>query len=130
MKLKTIKQTVIFKHVIPQQLYDALMTSKQHAQFTGEKAKISTKVGGKFTAYADYISGKNLELVPGKTIVQLWRGSDWPAGEYSTVTFSFKKLTTGTQLTFVQKEVPVNFYADIKQGWKDFYWQPLKEFFK
>lgn len=130
MKPKIITQTVTFKRVTPQQLYDALMTSKQHSQFTGDKAKISTKVGGKFTAYDGYISGKNLELVPGKKIVQLWRGSDWPAGEYSTVTFSFKKLTTGTQLTFVQKEVPVEFYTDIKQGWKDFYWQPLKEFFK
>lgn len=128
LKAKIIKQTVTF-NVAPAKVYAALLDSKLHAKFTGEKAKMSTKVGGKFTAYGDYITGKNLELVPNKKIVQLWRGADWPDGVYSTATFEFSKVAGGTKMIFTQTGVPVDSYEDIKQGWKDFYWERMKELF-
>jgi len=30
-------------------------------------------------------------------------------------------------MTFTQSDVPVKFYEDIKQGWIDYYWTPMKE---
>ena len=62
----------------PQKLYAALMESQLHAKFTGAKAAISTRVGGTFSAGGGFIQGVNLELVPGKRIVQAWRGKNWP----------------------------------------------------
>ena len=62
MKTKTIRQSVTFK-TSPHVIYEMLMDSRKHAKFTGEKASISRKIGGKFTAYAGYIHGVNLNLV-------------------------------------------------------------------
>jgi activator of HSP90 ATPase len=125
-KMKTIRQSVTFK-TIPHEVYEALMDSRKHARFTGAKARISRKVDGKFTAYDGYIEGVNLNLVPDKKIVQSWRGSDWPEGHYSRATFSLKKVKNGTHLTFTQSGVPDQYYNDIKQGWHDYYWRPMKE---
>jgi activator of HSP90 ATPase len=104
-----------------------LMDSRKHSKFTGAKASISRKVGGKFSAYGKYIQGINLELVPARRIVQSWRGSDWPKGHHSKVTFSLKKVENGTRLTIRQSGLPEKYYKDINQGWRDFYWKPMKE---
>ena len=50
MKTKTLQQTVMFK-ASPRQVYDMLMDSKKHQSLSGQRAKISRKVGGKFTAW-------------------------------------------------------------------------------
>jgi activator of HSP90 ATPase len=126
MKTKTVRQSVTFK-TSPHVVYEMLMDSRKHAKFTGEKAAISRKIGKKFTAYAGYINGVNLDLVPNKKIVQSWRGSDWPEGHYSKVTFSLKKVKSGTRLTFRQSGVPGEHYKDINQGWRNHYWKPMRE---
>ena len=125
-KTKTIRQSVTFK-ASPREIYEALMDSRKHARFTGAKAKISRKVNGRFTAYDGYIEGVHLDLVPGKKIVQSWRGSDWPEDHFSKATFSLQKIKTGARLTFTQSGVPVQHYRDIRQGWRDYYWKPMKE---
>jgi activator of HSP90 ATPase len=122
---KTIRQTATFK-ASPHAVYEILMDPKKHAELTGGEAKISRKAGGKFTLYGGDIEGTNLELVPDQKIVQSWRYSDWPEGHYSTATFSLEEVDQGTRLTFTQTDVPDDKYADIKQGWKDFYWTPMK----
>jgi activator of HSP90 ATPase len=121
---KTIRQSVTFK-ASPREIYEMLMDSRQHAKFTASKARISRKAGGKFTAYDGYIEGTNLELVPNKKIVQSWRGSDWPEGHYSKATFTLTKVKGGTRLVFTQSGVPDQQYESIKQGWRDFYWNPM-----
>ena len=126
MKTKTIRQSVTLK-TSPHVIYEMLMDSRKHATFTGEKARISRKIGGKFNAYDGYIKGVNLDLVPDKKIVQSWRGSDWPEGHYSKVTFSLQKAKSGTRLTFRQSGVPEEHYKDINQGWRDHYWKPMQE---
>ena len=65
--------------------------------------------------------------MPNQKIVQSWRGSDWPQGHYSTATFSLGEAKGGTRLTFAQTGVPDEFYESISQGWRDFYWEPMKE---
>jgi activator of HSP90 ATPase len=126
MKTKTIRQSITFKASL-HEVYEALMDSRKHARFTGAQARISRKAGGKFTAYDGYIEGVNLNLVPDKKIVQSWRGSDWPEDHYSMATFSLKKFKNGTHLTFTQSGVPDQYYHDISQGWRDYYWKPMKE---
>ena len=122
---KMIRQSVTF-HATAKEVYEALMDSRKHSKFSGQQAVISRKVGGGFTAYGDYISGKNLELVANKRIVQEWRGSDWAEGVHSTVTIGLKAVKAGTLLTFTQSGVPDDQYASIKRGWIEFYWNPMK----
>jgi activator of HSP90 ATPase len=126
MATKTIKQTVEIK-VAPKVVYDAFMTSKTHSKFTGAPAKISNKVGGKFSVWDGYAEGENVELIPGKKIVQTWRASDWPEGSDSKITITFTKKGNGTKLSFIQTGVPADFFDDIKQGWTNYYWTPMKQ---
>ncbi len=126
MKTRTIRQSVTIK-ATPHDVYEALMDSKKHSTLTGDKAVISREVGGKFSAFDEYAEGVNLELVPDKKILQTWRASDWPEGISSKVTFALKAAAGGTQLTFLQTGVPEEFAGDVSQGWRDYYWAPLKE---
>lgn len=123
---KTIKQTVEIK-ADPNDVYKAYMDPKQHSKFTGASAKISPKVGGKFSVWDGYAEGENLELEPGKKIVQTWRASDWPEGAVSKITIKLAKKGKGTKLTFTHTGVPADFVDDIKQGWIEYYWEPMKE---
>jgi activator of HSP90 ATPase len=122
---QSIRQSVLFK-ATPHDVYEALMDSGRHAEFTGDEAAISRVVGGPIMAYGGYITGRNLELIPDEKIVQIWRASDWPAEQQSTVTFTMSVEEGGTRLTFVQEGVPDEQRADIEQGWIDYYWTPMK----
>ena len=133
MEIKTIRQSVTFS-ASPKEIYDMLMDSRKHAKFTGAKAKISDKVGGSFTAWDGYIIGKNVELVPGKKIVQMWRSDEegWPKDHFSKITYH---LTAGskkgtTKLTFSQSGLPAKVVKSITSGWKEYYWEPMKEYLK
>ena len=61
MKTKTIRHVVIFR-ATPHNIYEMLMDSRMHTNFTQHKANISRKVGGRFTAFGKFIEGKNLEI--------------------------------------------------------------------
>jgi len=123
------KQTIVFK-ATPHEVYEALMDSKQHAAFTGGKANISREVGGTYSAYDDYIAGKNIELVPDKKIVQDWRAVDWPEGYFSRITFEFTAVPEGTRMEFTHADLPEGTVDEFTQGWIENYWEPMKTFFE
>ncbi|OGF51330.1 MAG: hypothetical protein A2044_05495 [Candidatus Firestonebacteria bacterium GWA2_43_8] len=125
MGTKNLKQKVLFA-AEPEKVYSLLMDSKKHSAFTGAKAVISPKEGGKFSAYDGYNTGVNVKLIPGKLIKQTWRASDWEDGYYSEVTFKFKAVKNGTEMEFTHKGIPAEQYADIKNGWIEYYWTPMK----
>jgi activator of HSP90 ATPase len=122
-----IKQIVRFD-APAQVIYDALMDEKKHSDFTGAKAKIANHIGGTFSVWDGYAQGKHVALVPGKKIVQTWQASDWPKDAVSKVTFSFKPTENGSELEMVHEDIPKEFENDIAQGWKDYYWKPLKAY--
>ena len=126
MGTKIIRQSVTFK-AKPHEIYEVLMDADKHSRLTGSIVQIDKNVGSEFIVYGGDIKGINLELVPNQKIVQSWRFNDWPEGHYSKVTFSIKEVPDGTHLAFTQTGVPDRFYEDIKQGWKDYYWEPMKE---
>ncbi len=74
--------------------------------------------------------GRNVELVPGKRIVQTWRGSDFPERDQSTLTLTFARSTTGARVTLRQTDVPDDLAASYAQGWRDYYWTPMKAYFQ
>jgi uncharacterized protein YndB with AHSA1/START domain len=129
MKVGTIRQTVVLPGT-PRQVYDALMTTRGHIEFTGADARISPKVGGKFMVWGGYIHGKNLTLVPGKTIVQTWVPSDpnWPKGHESKVRYSLVASPRGTRVTFTHTDVPKEHVGHLSTGWKKSYWEPLRKY--
>ncbi len=130
MKTATITQTVEFEGVSPQEIYDAFLSSKGHSDMTGGAAKMSNKVGAAFSAWDGYIAGKNLELVPGKRIVQSWRTSEFPDdAEDSVLTIELKKTAKGTQLKMTHAHVPDGQEEQYGPGWHENYWEPMKAYF-
>lgn len=127
MPAKNLRQTVRIK-ASPKDVYDALADPKQHARFTGMPARMQRKPGGKFAHYGDSLTGVVVELVPSKRIVLSWRESSWPEGHHSIAWFELSKVAGGTQLVFEQFGIPVDQFADIADGWKTFYWEPLKTY--
>ncbi len=126
--MKTIVHKVKFK-ASPMQLYEMYMDSKKHSQAIGAPAVVSRKVGGSFTAHGDHIKGKNLHLVPGKFIVQTWKGSDWALSDpHSIFSVSFEKSGRGTLVTMVHAYVPDRKAAGLSKGWSDYYWKPWRKY--
>ena len=130
LKTTTIKQKV-FIPAKPAEVYDAYINAKKHEAFTGAKATCLAKAGGKFTAWDGYISGKNVNLVKGKNIVQEWKTTEWPDGfPPSKLDLTLAGKNGGTEIIMVHSLVPAQQSASYKQGWKDFYWAPLRKYFK
>ena len=126
MHTKNIQQSITFK-ANPHEIYEVLMDVNKHSKLTGSKVKIERNVGSEFSIYDGDIQGVNLELVPDQKITQSWRYRDWPTGHYAKNVFLIKEIPNGTRLIFTQTGIPEEFYEDIKQGWQDYYWEPMKE---
>lgn len=131
MKTKTINQTITFD-ATPGEVYDLIMDAKKHSAFTGSDVTMSTKIKGEFDAFDGYVHGYNIELVKGKKIVQAWHFAEdgWPDDHFSVCTFIFAPSGDKTKLTFVQEGVPEHKAEAIKDGWKEYYWEPMKAYLK
>ena len=116
--------------VKPKEVYDAYLDSRRHARMTGQPAKMSKKEGGRFTAGDTYISGTNVELIPGKRIVQAWRASEWPEGTYSILRLELKPKGKGSRLIVDHLGIPDEFRDGVDSGWHEFYWEPMKAYFE
>jgi len=112
------------------EIYKAWLTSKGHSAITGSPAKASGKVGGKFTAWDGYISGKTLELTPNQRIVQAWQTSEFPDdAPDSRLEIELVEVKGGTKVTLTHSDMPKDQVESYRQGWKDFYFNPMKEYF-
>jgi activator of HSP90 ATPase len=124
----TIHQEIDF-NASPQKLYEALLNSKQFADFSGRAAEINHEAGGAFSLFKGHIVGRNLELIPNERIVQAWRVVTWPEGAYSIVRFGLKPRGSGTHLVFDHIGFPEGLHDHLAQGWEENYWSLLKKYF-
>jgi len=125
---KTIKQKVKFK-ASSKVIYQLLADSRMHSTFSGQRAIISKKVGGAFSAYSGYITGINVDLHPGKRIVQAWRAKDFPTGIFSMATFNLATTRDGgTEVVLTHRGVPKDLIPRIEEDWREFYWNKMKHY--
>ena len=125
---KTIRQTIRFRNASPQQLYELYMDQKKHALVTGAQAKITSKEGTTYSAHDGYITGKNLQLVPGRLIVQSWRASDWSEDTIdSTFILLFEANGKDSIVQMIQANVPDNQVVSLSKGWRAHYWDHWKQ---
>jgi activator of HSP90 ATPase len=124
---KTIIQDVVFKGTTPKAIYDIYMESKKHSKATGAPASISPEEGGEYSAHNGYITGKNLQLIPGKLIVQSWRAQSWPEDSVdSTFIIYLEPQRADTLLHAVHANVPDSAADDLDKGWHKMYWEPFR----
>jgi len=126
---KTIIQQIVFKNTTPKILYNLYMNAKKHALVTGGPAVISPKVGTDYSAHGEYITGKNLELVKDKLIVQTWRAQGWEKKDTDSILIlSLEPKGEDAILHVVHANLPDKHAGHIDKGWHDHYWNPMKQF--
>lgn len=113
----------------PNEVYAAWLDSDEHTQMTGGRAVVSAKVGEPFEAWDGYIQGRNLELVPGRRILQHWRTTEFDesCGD-SLLEILLDPEGDGTRVTVRHSDLPEH-GMQYRQGWADAYFNPMKQYF-
>ena len=113
-----------------QEVYDAWLDSLSHSEMTRADASMSNEIGAEVSAWDGYITGRNLELVPGKRIVQSWRTTQFSdEHEDSIVTVVLEEIDGSTLLTLMHANVPDEQTSYEQGGWQEYYFEPMKEYF-
>jgi activator of HSP90 ATPase len=127
-------ESITISAVIPaskERIYKAWLNSREHGRFTGGNAVISPVKGGKFSVWDGYITGKNIDLHPHFRILQAWRTTEFPAkSPDSRLEIVFEDEKGKTKITLHHSNIPDGQAADYKKGWIEFYFKPIKEYFK
>lgn len=127
---KTIQQSVKFS-ASPPELYNIYLDSKKHSAAINSRASVNRKVGGRFTAFGGMLRGQILAIVPGRMIVQSWRGSDWRKSELDSIlTLTFEKAPGGARLGLIHANIPDRRSASIQRGWHNYYWKPWRAYLR
>lgn len=114
----------------PEEVFDSYLDSDFHSAMTGSPANITSEVGDAFTAWDGYISGKNLELVRPDRIVQTWRAADFPEGAPdSKLTIEIAEHDGETKISVKHEGLPEGTAQRFTDGWRDFYFIPMEDFF-
>jgi uncharacterized protein YndB with AHSA1/START domain len=111
----------------PEDVFTALTNPATIQLWSGEPAEMSTEPGSEFSLWEGSISGKNLEFIPGKKIVQ-----EWYFGERevpSIVTILIHPHKNGSSVEVRHTNIPDEDYDNIIEGWNNNYFGSLDEFF-
>jgi activator of HSP90 ATPase len=112
----------------PVRVYEALVHGKSFAEMTGAPAMGEGTEGAAFSAFGGHITGRHVELVAGKRVVQAWRAKTWPEGTYSIVRFELHADGRGTKLVFDHEGFPADMKDHLAQGWQANYWDKLAKY--
>ena len=115
----------------PDEIYRAWLSSEGHTAMTGSPARVEGKAGGAFSAWDGYIFGKTLALTPNRQIVQTWRTSEFPEeAPDSRLEVDLEAVGEGTKITLQHQDMPEDQVDSYRQGWEDFYFKPMREYFR
>lgn len=117
-------------HAPAKAIYDAWLSAAEHTAMTGAKATASRLVGGAFSAWDGYITGKNLLLLDGRKIVQSWRSSEFPDDAADSVlSVQFNERNGITEVDLEHKDIPPGQGVQYQSGWIEFYANPMQKYF-
>ena len=113
----------------PRHAYDSYLDAVAHAAFTGGAAIISPVIGAEFSGFDGRISGRILNLTPGREIVQTWRSFEWQADELDSIlVLLFSPEGPDTQLHLTQMNVPERMLPTLQANWPMRYLDPWRAY--
>ena len=128
--MKTAFRVTSWLPADPEKVFRAWLSSAGHTAMTGSPAKVTPRVGGKFTAWDGYITGKTLELKPYSRIVQAWRTSEFADDDPdSRIEVVFEPAKGGSKLTLSHSNIPAGQASSYESGWEESYFAPMREYF-
>jgi len=118
-------------YIIPaevEDVYTALTNPFTIELWTGYPAVMDENPGTEFSLWEGDICGKNIEIEKYKKIVQQWYFGD--QSEDSIVTIKLFPDKKGTQVELIHKNIPDEDYDNIVEGWNEYYFGSIKEFYE
>lgn len=112
----------------PEEVYAALTNPATIQLWSGAPAIMSTEEGAEFSLWNDDISGRNIEFIEGKKIVQEWYFGDQE--EPSIVTIKLHPDKEGTSVELRHTNIPDEVYNEMVEGWNENYFGSLREFYE
>ena len=114
----------------PEKVFRAWLSSEGHTGMTGSTARVEPRVGGSFTAWDGYISGRTAALKPYTRILQDWRTSEFPEdAPDSQIEILLEPAEGGTKLTLTHRNIPEGQAESYKTDWEESYFQPMRSYF-
>ena len=115
----------------PQEIYDAWLDSLAHSEMTGSEAILSDEIGAEVSAWDGYITGRNIELLPGERIVQSWRTTEFAdEHEDSIITLTLEDVDwVGPRSLSCTAMCRRSRRATKQGGWQQYYFEPMKAYF-
>ena len=111
--MKTFKKS--FKiNAEPSDIYSALTNPFTIELWSGYPALMSTETGSEFSLWDGDITGKNLEFVQDKKVVQEWYFGD---------------QTEKSIVTIEHTNIPDEEFSGIAEGWREYYFDAISNFF-
>ena len=127
---RPIVQTIKF-NASAKELYEIYLDPKRHAAFTGAVVKISPRPGSPFKAFDGMLEGSTISTIPGKMIVQRWRSSNFRKTDLDSILIlTFSDEGKKGRIDLVHVNVPEQDHAGVTNGWKKYYWEPLREYLR
>ena len=116
----------------PADVFSALTNARKISTWSGQKAKVGTKKGGKLEMFDGWVKGKVVVFNRGKNLAYTWRPAEWTrATPSSVVRYKLSSTSTGTKVTLTHSGLPNAKEArDHKSGWTQFVFKPLEKYFR
>jgi activator of HSP90 ATPase len=111
----------------PADVYSALTNPYTIELWSGYPAVMSEEPGSDFSLWEGDITGKNLEFVKDRKVVQEWDFGDQQ--EKSIVTISIFPDKDNSSVTVDHTNIPDEDFAGIAEGWKEYYIGAITAFF-
>jgi activator of HSP90 ATPase len=124
--MKTFKKTFQI-NAESSDVYAALTKAYTIELWSGYPAKMQEEAGSEFSLWEGDITGKNLEFVKDRKIVQEWYFGDQP--ETSIVTILISPNGENSAVTVEHTNIPDEDFSSIADGWRDFYFGAIQDFF-
>jgi activator of HSP90 ATPase len=124
--MKTFRKTFRI-NADPSDVYSALTNPYTIELWTGYPALMSTEPGSEFSLWEGDITGKNLEFIPDKKIVQEWYFGDQP--EKSIVSITISPERENSIVTVEHSNIPDEDFNGIVEGWQEYYFGAISTFF-
>jgi activator of HSP90 ATPase len=124
--MKTFKKT--FKiNAEPSDVYSAITNPYTIELWSGYPAQMSTEPGSEFSLWEGDITGKNLEFIQDKKVVQEWYFGD--QSEKSIVTITIFPDRDKSSVNVEHTNIPDEEFTDIAEGWREYYIGAINTFF-
>lgn len=124
--MKTFKKTFRI-NAEPSDVYAALTNPFTIELWTGYPAEMSTEPGSEFSLWEGDIEGKNIEFIQDRKIVQEWYFGEQE--EKSIVTIIITPERDNSIVTVEHSNIPDDEFAGISEGWREYYFDAIANFF-